>query len=275
MSEIEEIGVEGVRKMLNSIDRNDYTLLDVRQPLEYEMSHLPGAVLIPLSELSKRFPELDPAKPTIVYCRSGNRSKTGGLVLKVAGFDRVFSMAGGITAWQGGVATGPYDAGLLYVKEKKDPVELAVMAWGIEDNMKRFYDTAASEFRASPWASEAFRTLSMEEGGHKASVIGVCKRLKNCEVKEEDLKAEAEHGLVEGGLKLQDLQSWLKTSGRTPLEAMEVALQLELNALDFFMKLQATLPSPEAKEIFRTLAESERAHLNKIGEIIGRQAGAK
>ena len=44
-----------------------FTLLDVRQPGEYEKSRIPGTSLIPLAELPDRLKELDPVKPTIVY----------------------------------------------------------------------------------------------------------------------------------------------------------------------------------------------------------------
>jgi sulfur-carrier protein adenylyltransferase/sulfurtransferase len=44
-----------------------YTLLDVRQPGEYESEHIPGSKLIPLPELGDRLNEIDPHKPTIVY----------------------------------------------------------------------------------------------------------------------------------------------------------------------------------------------------------------
>ena len=43
------------------------TILDVRQPSEYQGSHIPGATLIPLPQLSDRLDELDPEKPTLVY----------------------------------------------------------------------------------------------------------------------------------------------------------------------------------------------------------------
>jgi len=45
----------------------ELTLLDVRQPSEYRESHIPGALLIPLPELSDRLDELDPEKPVMVY----------------------------------------------------------------------------------------------------------------------------------------------------------------------------------------------------------------
>lgn len=44
-----------------------FTLLDVRQPKEYQKAHIPGAKLIPLSDLADSLNELDPAKPVIVY----------------------------------------------------------------------------------------------------------------------------------------------------------------------------------------------------------------
>nr|NIS61430.1 sulfurtransferase [Pseudomonadota bacterium] len=44
-----------------------YTLLDVREPEEYEEGHIPGAVLIPLSELPDRLSEIDSQKPVLAY----------------------------------------------------------------------------------------------------------------------------------------------------------------------------------------------------------------
>ena len=58
---------EEVRELLNRKDPDKYNLVDVRQPREYERGHLPGARLIPLSELPARALELDPHKTTIVY----------------------------------------------------------------------------------------------------------------------------------------------------------------------------------------------------------------
>jgi rhodanese-related sulfurtransferase len=45
----------------------EITILDVRQPSEYAAGHIPGAMLIPLPELSDRLDEIDHEKPTLVY----------------------------------------------------------------------------------------------------------------------------------------------------------------------------------------------------------------
>ena len=58
---------EKVKEFLHRKNPEDFNLVDVRQPKEYEEGHLPGAQLIPLGELPNRLGELDPNKPTIVY----------------------------------------------------------------------------------------------------------------------------------------------------------------------------------------------------------------
>jgi sulfur-carrier protein adenylyltransferase/sulfurtransferase len=58
---------EKVREFLTENDLKEYNLVDVRTPEEYKERHLLGAQLIPLGEIEKRFNEMDPKKPTIVY----------------------------------------------------------------------------------------------------------------------------------------------------------------------------------------------------------------
>ncbi len=55
------------RRWLERRPPESYTLIDVRQPEEYESGHLPGAVLIPLPELESRLGEIDPEKPILAY----------------------------------------------------------------------------------------------------------------------------------------------------------------------------------------------------------------
>jgi len=63
----DSLTAEETRQFLKTRRPDDYNLIDVRQPREYERSHLPGAILIPLGELPERLKELDPHKPTIAY----------------------------------------------------------------------------------------------------------------------------------------------------------------------------------------------------------------
>ncbi len=58
---------EKIRAFMKEKSDDEYSLVDVRTPKEYEQGHLPGAQLIPVGELKERLQELDPSKPTIVY----------------------------------------------------------------------------------------------------------------------------------------------------------------------------------------------------------------
>ena len=75
------------------------TLLDVRSPEEWEITHLPGAKHIPLDELLDRVSELDTADHTVVYCHHGQRSAKAIQGLQKFGFSKLENMAGGIEQW--------------------------------------------------------------------------------------------------------------------------------------------------------------------------------
>ena len=74
-------------------------VLDVREPDEWEAGHIPGATLIPLGQLSARISEVPQGVDIVVVCRSGNRSYDAAAILLEAGYEQVFSMAGGVNEW--------------------------------------------------------------------------------------------------------------------------------------------------------------------------------
>ena len=88
-------------ELLKDKTEKEYCLLDVRQPEEYEKSRIPGSVLIPIIELSRRLDELDPEITTIVFCAVGGRSHAGAAILMDNGFTDVYNLKGGIKAWPG------------------------------------------------------------------------------------------------------------------------------------------------------------------------------
>ncbi len=75
-----------------------YTV-DVRTPEEWDEGHIPGATLIPLSELVERSGELPKGEPILLYCRSGNRSLQAMNLLAAEGFSNLSTMDGGFIDW--------------------------------------------------------------------------------------------------------------------------------------------------------------------------------
>lgn len=77
------------------------TLVDVREPEEYAISHIKGCKLIPLGELQQRAEsELNKSQDIVLYCAHGVRSMHGLTALRRLGFEKLRSLEGGIVAWE-------------------------------------------------------------------------------------------------------------------------------------------------------------------------------
>ena len=94
---IEEISVGEVATALERGE--DVTVLDVREPHEWQICHIEGADLLPLSELPARVHELDSTRTYYVHCKTGVRSARAIEFLREAGFTRLKNIHGGIKAW--------------------------------------------------------------------------------------------------------------------------------------------------------------------------------
>jgi adenylyltransferase/sulfurtransferase len=94
-----EVSAAVVQAMLERGD--DFLLLDVREPDEFEASRIEGSKLVPLGELESRLAELEEWKerPIVVHCHKGGRSAKASELLTAKGFIRVTNLAGGIDAW--------------------------------------------------------------------------------------------------------------------------------------------------------------------------------
>jgi adenylyltransferase/sulfurtransferase len=89
-----------VRELKAKIDNNEaFTLIDVREPFEYEIAKIEAARLIPLGELESRLTELPRSGALILQCHSGGRSEHAVRLLQEAGFQNAFNLVGGIDAW--------------------------------------------------------------------------------------------------------------------------------------------------------------------------------
>jgi rhodanese-related sulfurtransferase len=93
-----EITPEEVKAQLDRDDK--FTLLDVREPWEFETAHMADAKLMPMGDVPSRANlELDPEDHIVVVCHHGVRSMNVTAWLRQQGFERAQSMRGGIDAW--------------------------------------------------------------------------------------------------------------------------------------------------------------------------------
>ena len=94
----QQISQEEAKEMM---DTQEVILLDVREQDEYDSGHIPGAVLLPVGTIDETtaaevIPEMD--STVLVYCRSGNRSKTASAALAGLGYTAIYEF-GGINTW--------------------------------------------------------------------------------------------------------------------------------------------------------------------------------
>jgi sulfur-carrier protein adenylyltransferase/sulfurtransferase len=94
--EVPEITVRELKEKLDNGE--DVFVLDVREPHEYEVANI-GARLIPLGELPQRLVELNQNDNVAVHCKTGGRSARAVKLMQEAGFQNVYNVKGGITAW--------------------------------------------------------------------------------------------------------------------------------------------------------------------------------
>lgn len=89
------------RELRTLLDQpNAAAVIDVREPREYAVAHLPGAVNIPVGELQRRIGEVPPASTQVFVCRSGGRSLTASAIAARSGSGNAAHLEGGLLAWQ-------------------------------------------------------------------------------------------------------------------------------------------------------------------------------
>ncbi|MGA9384236.1 MAG: rhodanese-like domain-containing protein [Candidatus Sulfotelmatobacter sp.] len=93
-----EITPEEVKTKLDQGE--EFTLVDVREPWEFETARMAGAKLVPMGDIpSRAHQELDPEDHIVVVCHHGVRSMSVTAWLRQQGFEKAQSMRGGIDAW--------------------------------------------------------------------------------------------------------------------------------------------------------------------------------
>jgi rhodanese-related sulfurtransferase/rubrerythrin len=267
---IETISVEKAKEWLDGRKEGDVTVLDVRQPQEYGSGHLPGAVFIPLPELPDRTKELDPSKPVLAYCRSGNRSRSAAALLLTEGFTAVFSLEGGITAWRGGVATGDYRQGLALLKGRETAEELISLAWALEEGSRLFYEKAA-DLTSDTESRDLFRVLAEAEVKHKSNILQAYGMVAGEAFNEDFIEKESLRGVLEGGAQVEDAIAFLKGKDKTLQDLIEVSMQVETNALDLYIKMRREIKNESAGKVFSSLIDEEKRHLSRLGGLLGKK----
>jgi rhodanese-related sulfurtransferase/rubrerythrin len=263
---VKSIDAVEARQYVQGMPGDAFTLLDVRQPGEYDAEHLPGAKLIPLPELGSRLPELDPDRPTVVYCAIGGRSRVAAQVLAGKGFREVLNLSGGIKAWNSHKAVGSEDLGLRLFSGNESPAETLMTAYALEEGLREFYLSMAAQVKAED-ARRLFDKLSAIEVKHQDRIFDEYRRISGAAPTREEFVQNVAVSGMEGGLTTDEYLRLYQPDLEVAEEVISLAMAIEAQALYLYQRAADHAGGEESRTVLLQIANEERAHLEQLGAL--------
>jgi rhodanese-related sulfurtransferase/rubrerythrin len=257
------------KEFISTHPNEETTILDVRQPSEYEKKHIPGAVLIPLSDLSDRLDELNPDKPTLVYCAIGGRSRVAAQMLAGKGFKKVINVSGGIKAWESEIAVGDQDLGVNLFSDKEEPAQVLKAAYSLEQGLRDFYLTLGTQ-ATNPKVKDLFAKLSEIELNHQKSIFQTYLNINEeaATISQKDFEGMVEVKALEGGLSTQQYLELFSPDLDKETDVISLAMSIEAQALDLYQRVTLRIDNPDSKQVIQKIANEEKAHLESLGKLM-------
>jgi len=178
-------------------------------------------------------------------------------------------MNGGIKAWEGLTAEGAPEAGMAYFTLAAGPEELIGLAWALEEGSRRFY-AELSQMSDDADAVKVFQDLTAAEEGHKLSLVELYKDLSGAESDSgfpgPSVTSEASGDIMEGGMHVSEALTWARGKGLQ--ETLELAISLETNSYDLYLKLENRMEDKDARRVFARIAQEEKDHLSRLADLL-------
>jgi len=176
-------------------------------------------------------------------------------------------MKGGIDAWNGLVSRAEVDQGMFLIEGDERPEEVIALAYGLEAATYRFYQDLA-ERGSDRDVTDAFRRLAQDEIRHQESLWEKYRTITGDGKTREAFEAETVTKTLENGKTadqiLAEYPEWIDH----PREALELAMSLETDSLDLYLRVAQKIRHKEAASVFHDLAGEEKVHLKGLGQVL-------
>ncbi len=174
-------------------------------------------------------------------------------------------MQGGIRAWEGFVAKGIPEAGMAYFSPAVRPEEMIALAWLLEDGSRKFYESLA-EMIGDQETKSLFQNLKRSEENHKTTLWEmyevVSGRPAVSGFPDTVIPKEPRGDVMEGGMLISEALKW--SEGKALKEILDLTMSLETNSYDLYLKMERSVEGNSSKQIFKTLSEEEKKHLEQL-----------
>ncbi len=262
------ISAEALKSYIDQHEEKDYLLVDVRQPVEYAQSHIPGAKLVPLMNLESALPDLPSGQDIIFYCRSGNRSQAASVIAAGGGISlqQIFNLEGGIMAWD--VKTLPDFPRVQTLNDSESPADMLLKSMDLEKGALRFYLDVLQNFADQPFV-KAIQPLVRAEEAHARSIYQFWKLIAENPRPFDELFASLKGDILEGGENLHDAIRKVKAIEENfCLNLFELALEIEFRAYDLYRTMANMSQDDNARDVFLSIAQIEKDHMQLLAETI-------
>lgn len=181
-------------------------------------------------------------------------------------------MEGGIRAWEGLVAEGPPEAGMVYFPDTAGAKELIGLAWSLEEGSRRFYSELAGVLSDEEGIG-IFRDLTAAEEHHKDSLMDLLHNIAGAKSAADFPESLADpdeaRDVMEGGMRISRALQWAQ--GKPLGMILELAMSLETNSYDLYIKMYRKIGDPRSRNVFGLLAGEEKLHLEKLAALLERK----
>lgn len=181
------------------------------------------------------------------------------------GFKEVYNFKGGMMSWQGLTASGPVELNLDLIRGDESPAEMIVIAFGMEGALQQFYLTVSEKVNDLEVAS-LLKNLAAVEEKHQQLLLGEYGGLKNTEGESPLRLANQLPEILEGGFRFSDFLNQNQTAMQTLSGVLDLALMLETQALDLYLRFAEKTTEDSCKKVLYSLADQEKAHLSSLGK---------
>lgn len=266
---VKSIDWQEAQKMIDNDP--DVLLLDVRQPKEYKTAHVPGSTLIPMGELDDRLSEIEPDKPTLIYCASGGRSRVVAQMLSGKGYENLYNVSGGIHAWGKETAIGTQDSGMYLFDDVTDVESAIVIGFGLEEGLREFY-LKMVEKTDNEEAKKLFTMLADIEILHQQQLLKIYKDVTGKSSTMEEFSAKVSEPAMEGGLSTDEYISRFYPDLNKVTDILDLAMSIEAQALDLYFRAAEKASDEKVKGALKQIEKEERTHIEKLAEYMDKVA---
>lgn len=188
-------------------------------------------------------------------------------LLSGQGFSEIFNVAGGFNSWNSEAAFLGEEKGLSLFDGVASVESALVVAYSLEAGLQEFYESMASKVDNDP-ARQLFHQLSQIEMKHQDRILEQYTEATGKTVTRDDFETHQVPEMLEGGLTTDEYANLLMPSYDTLPEIIELAMSIEAQALDLYLRASQKAENASGKKALIQIANEEKAHLARLGQLM-------